>query len=126
VEAAQHLALLLKELDCVYIDTIHDVPFIVQDIYGWLPLIRDSGVLSGHDYTKNYPAMTQVMDRIFEGDLNCMVIDPSKPTLAYKNTHQGGNWWVEVSDAKATYWLMRIKKLYPEIVEETEELWKSV
>jgi hypothetical protein len=108
-------------LDCVYIDAIHDKENIVKDIYSWAGLIRCGGVICGHDYTKAYIDMCEAMNQIFGEDLNCMVMDPSKPALGYKNTYQGGNWWVEVTEHKSDQWTDKIGELFPEIVKEVEE-----
>jgi hypothetical protein len=115
-----------KELCCVYIDAIHDKENIIKDIYSWLILIREGGVICGHDYTKAYIDMCQAMNEIFGSDLNCMVINPSKPALSYKNTYQGGNWWVEVTHKKRDIWYRRIKELFPEVIALVEEEWKTI
>jgi SAM-dependent methyltransferase len=110
-----------EKLDCVYIDAIHDKENIIKDIYCWLVLVRDGGVLCGHDYTKAYTDMCLAMNIIFEEDLNCMVMDPSKPALSYKNTYQGGNWWVHVTRKKKLEWYPKILKHFEPIVKKVEK-----
>jgi hypothetical protein len=121
VRASKELTDIGEVLDFVYIDAIHDAENIVKDVYGWLTLVREGGLIGGHDYTKAYMDMCQVMNDIFEDDLNCMIMDPSKPALSYKNTYQGGNWWVEVTEEKKKLWYKRMHEQFPEIIEAVEQ-----
>jgi hypothetical protein len=91
VRASKELTDIGEVLDFVYIDAIHDAENIVKDVYGWLTLVREGGLIGGHDYTKAYMDMCQVMNDIFEDHLNCMLIDPSKPALSYNKTYPGGS-----------------------------------
>ena len=105
------------EFDAVYIDGIHDEENIVKDVYSWLPLIRKGGMISGHDYIKTFADMAKALDNIFMKRLNIMIIDDSKPALSYKNTAQGGNWWVWVNNKMKKDCLKRIENIYPNYVE---------
>jgi len=125
VKAAQQILQSESFVDCVYIDTIHDEKNVVKDVFAWITLIRNGGVLCGHDYTKRFEGMAKALDNIFGDDLNLMIIDPSKPALTYKNTHQGGNWWVDVEVEKYGKWIGKIEELYSEIIAEVEAEWKS-
>lgn len=40
------------ELDFVYIDANHSEPYITQDIETWTPLVREGGIVAGHDYAR--------------------------------------------------------------------------
>jgi hypothetical protein len=115
-----------EKLDFVYIDAIHDAENIIKDIYCWLPLVREGGVLGGHDYTKAYMDMCEVMNQIFESNLSCMVMNPAKPALSYKNTYQGGNWWVEVTELRKQIWIKRIHDMFPESIIAIEEEWSEM
>jgi len=37
-------------LDVVFIDAIHEEPYVSQDLMAWYPKIRHGGILAGHDY----------------------------------------------------------------------------
>lgn len=114
-------------LDCVYVDAIHDGVNIVKDIYCWLSLVRDGGVISGHDYIKRFAGMCKALNQIFGDELKLMVVNPSRPALSTGNTFQGGNWWVEV---KGYTWkvnlLLEIAIMFPEVIASVEEEWRSV
>lgn len=86
-----------KKFDAVYIDSIHDVENLCNDIKAWLPLIKDYGVITGHDYIKRYMDMMIFLEDLFGKDFNFWHIDKSKPRRAYKNQAQGGNWWVNLT-----------------------------
>lgn len=36
--------------DFVYIDANHELPWVIQDLYAWIPKVRKGGIISGHDY----------------------------------------------------------------------------
>lgn len=38
------------QLDFVYIDANHELPYITQDIYYWSRKIKGGGIIAGHDY----------------------------------------------------------------------------
>jgi hypothetical protein len=39
-----------NSLDCVFIDGSHDYENVVLDIESWLPKLKNSGIMIGHDY----------------------------------------------------------------------------
>lgn len=46
--ALRHFA--KNQLDFIYIDGDHSLPFVIQDIWQWSRKVRSGGVISGHDY----------------------------------------------------------------------------
>ena len=36
--------------DFVYIDANHELPWVIQDLYTWIPKVKKGGIISGHDY----------------------------------------------------------------------------
>lgn len=98
------------QLDIVYIDAVHDLENIVNDIYFWLPKIRNGGIISGHDYIAAFREMATGIDMIFGDDLNLLIKNPDIPALSYKNTDQGGNWWAEITEDKRKLFMDRTKK----------------
>jgi len=61
-----------KKLDFVYIDADHEYESIKNDIACWLPHIRKGGIISGHDYRKNFPGVIQAVHEAF-GEHNATV-----------------------------------------------------
>lgn len=116
IKAARELTPLMvndeDKFDAVYLDGIHDAPNLVNDIFCWLPLVKDYGTICGHDYIKRYMNMIEALECIFEDDLCLWVIDKELPRYAYKNTAQGGNWWIHLTPEKKARALKNIKEKY--------------
>jgi hypothetical protein len=118
VEASDKSAWAEQKFDAVYIDSIHDEENIVKDLYGWLPLINKGGMILGHDYSKSYLDLCEALEVIFEDKLILMIRDISKPAYSYKNTHQGGNWWVHIRNKKQIgFWMKKIEDNYSKHLE---------
>ena len=41
---------IIEKLDFVYIDALHDYKSVSEDIAAWFPLVREGGVVGGHDF----------------------------------------------------------------------------
>jgi hypothetical protein len=75
-----------KSLDFVFIDAAHDYKSVKNDILAWLPKIKDTGVLAGHDYYPNniewcgvYKAVNELFSKnIIKCTENCFIIEVSK------------------------------------------------
>lgn len=67
-----------KELvDFVYIDGNHSLEFVKKDIMLYYPLIRDNGLIGGHDYTPYYESvMRAVNDFAEQSDLELHSVIP--------------------------------------------------
>jgi len=50
---------LAGKVDFVYIDALHDEENVRNDINAWWPLVREGGLLMGHDYGRERPPKTQ-------------------------------------------------------------------
>ncbi len=59
-EAAKQFA--NESLDFVYIDGNHELNYVIEDLYTWIPKVKKGGIISGHDYLKrrNYPSLQVV------------------------------------------------------------------
>ena len=59
--------LLKDKYDFVYIDGLHTYDGVKQDIINYLPLIKEGGIIGGHDYGTNGPhlqGVTQAVDEV--------------------------------------------------------------
>ncbi len=104
------------QLDIVYIDAVHDLVNIINDIYAWLPKIRNGGIICGHDYIAAFKEMATAIKMIFQDDLQLLIKNPDIPALSYKNTDQGGNWWVEVNEDKRKLFMDRTEKEFDYLI----------
>ena len=41
-----------KSLDFIYLDGNHSLPYIIADLHAWIPKVRKSGIISGHDFIR--------------------------------------------------------------------------
>ena len=54
LDAAKHCE--NESLDFVYVDSNHELPYVIADLAAWVPKVRKGGIVSGHDYfTSNGP-----------------------------------------------------------------------
>lgn len=72
-------------LDFVFIDARHRYEDLYTDIYLYKQLIRDGGIISGHDYGhESYPGIKQAVDEWFPSNLKTV------------NVEDGNVWWVKL------------------------------
>lgn len=53
------------KFDVVFIDAGHDFENCLADIKAWWPLVKDGGVLCGHDYNHKFPGVMQAVAKCF-------------------------------------------------------------
>jgi predicted O-methyltransferase YrrM len=51
--------------DLVFIDARHDYDSVLEDIRLWWPLVRDGGILAGHDFNHQWPGVERAVARSF-------------------------------------------------------------
>jgi len=56
-------------LDLVFIDGDHSYEAVRADIKAWLPTLKPSGVLAGHDFYKPFPGVIQAVTEAFSWEL---------------------------------------------------------
>jgi len=60
--------------DLVFLDAGHQYQSVVEDIDAWLPLVKEGGLISGHDYgARHYPGVKKAVGEIFGDEVT--VID---------------------------------------------------
>ncbi len=73
------------KFDLVFIDARHTYEDLYTDIYLYKSLVRQGGVISGHDYGhESYPGIKEAVDEWFDK----------------VNVEDGNVWWVKLDDAK--------------------------
>jgi predicted O-methyltransferase YrrM len=55
-----------NSLDFVFIDADHSYESTREDIDAWLPKIKNGGIISGHDYSKNWPGVVRAVNETFD------------------------------------------------------------
>jgi predicted O-methyltransferase YrrM len=51
-----------ESVDRVFLDASHDGPSVSEDLVAWTACLRPGGVLAGHDYGPNHPALREAVD----------------------------------------------------------------
>jgi len=105
--------------DAVYIDAVHDRDHILEDLFCWVPLVKNGGFICGHDYIKLYIGMQEVLEEVFKDDLKYWLVDKNKGPHSYKNTAQGGNWWVQLNSRNRSSINSRINYLIEPLIWKT-------
>jgi predicted O-methyltransferase YrrM len=55
-----------QQFDFIYIDGLHTYEGVKNDIINYLPLVKDGGVIGGHDYTNQIPHLVGVYEAVNE------------------------------------------------------------
>jgi len=51
-----------ENLDFVYIDGNHEYEYVKSDITSYWPIVKEGGILAGHDYTQSWPGVVEAVD----------------------------------------------------------------
>ncbi len=51
--------------DIIYIDASHDYESVKNDIFTWLPKLKNGGILCGDDYSNDWSGVIKAVDEIF-------------------------------------------------------------
>lgn len=58
-----------KSLDFVFIDAIHLYEYVKEDINAWIPKVKDTGIIAGHDYGGDFPGVIAAVEETFSSDI---------------------------------------------------------
>lgn len=75
----------LGELDFVYIDANHEYAHVMDDCHAWWLIVREGGVLAGHDY-KTMPGNTKQAVQAFAKSVGCEVRETTREHCS--------SWWI--------------------------------
>jgi predicted O-methyltransferase YrrM len=69
VDAARQLVErgLIGQVDSIFIDADHHAAEVAADVEAWWPLLRDGGIMCGHDYWSADPGVMDAVQRRFSG-----------------------------------------------------------
>ena len=54
-----------KYFDLVFLDADHTYEAVINDIKAWLPLVKDGGLLTGHDHNRTHPGVVKAVTDCF-------------------------------------------------------------
>lgn len=52
-------------VDLVFIDAAHDHASVLEDIRAWWPLVKEGGILAGHDFNHKWPTIERAVAEAF-------------------------------------------------------------
>ena len=73
VEASKDI---IKPLDFVYIDANHDYKHVYEDLEAWFPLVREGGVVAGHDIIHCVGVLNAFMDWCRDHNIQFSIFPP--------------------------------------------------
>lgn len=57
------------QIDLLYIDACHEYESVLEDITLWSPLVRDRGIIAGHDFGDGFPGVKRAVHETGPYDL---------------------------------------------------------
>ena len=74
-----------QNIDFVFIDGLHTYDGVKSDIEKYFPLIKEGGLLSGHDYSQSFPGVVRAVDEFVNQSGLELAVENSVWTLTKKN-----------------------------------------
>jgi len=71
-------------LDFVFIDASHDYENVKKDIELWYPKVKSKGILSGHDYTDNWPDVISAVNEFSQKNNYSLIKSEPSSWVIYK------------------------------------------
>lgn len=68
--------------DLIYIDANHSYEEVKKDIINWMPKLKKTGIIAGHDYDRGWPGVIRAVNEIFQNQFNLRgrnwIVSPKK------------------------------------------------
>lgn len=80
-------------LDLVFIDAKHDYEYVKKDITIWIPKLRKSGFMSGHDFCDAHPGVIRAVNEIIKSPR--LEIDAERVV-----EHCDAVWWIRKDEIR--------------------------
>jgi hypothetical protein len=77
---------IVEPVDFVYIDGMHTYEQCKKDIINYLPLVKETGVIGGHDYSPSWTGVVKAVNEVL-----------GVPDIVFG---RDGNWLFKKSDLK--------------------------
>jgi predicted O-methyltransferase YrrM len=72
-----------ESIECIFIDADHNEKNIINDLDSWIPKLKKSGIICGHDYAANYGVQPYV-DKYFKNNYKDKVIHYPKQCFIWQ------------------------------------------
>lgn len=81
-----------RKIAFVYIDASHEYEDVKSDIETWWPLIRDDGILAGHDFDQTHPGVIKAVEEFSKDKVIYFTPDHPNSWYCYKSGMPGPEW----------------------------------
>lgn len=79
-------------VDFVYIDAAHDHESVANDILAWWPLLKEGGILAGHDFDHHHKGVIEAVTNFAEHQTAYLTHEATPSWYVYKGGIPGPEW----------------------------------
>ena len=94
----------IKTFDTIFIDAGHTYEEVKADILAWMPLLKEGGVMAGHDYDPGLPGVVQAVQELVP---NHRVVAGASGLRSQneRNNHNANHPTAEFAGVPAVWWI---------------------